>query len=174
MLKREEEEEQLKVDVLLNTSISRKYWRQFCSWVCLLEKLTRLHKLNSSGNFAMFVPSVFHFLKFYSVCIQRSINWNKHAEIWVDKRFVSLYHTGTYLQALRPRAFQRKLKAFLKIGICFRKRQSILAEISLLQSRAPGPDCPHTYTGIDCPWNSWLPSLAVFKIGFHETLSNLI
>lgn len=28
LLKREEEEKQQKVDVLLNTSISRKYWRQ--------------------------------------------------------------------------------------------------------------------------------------------------
>lgn len=34
--------------------------------------------------FAVFASSVFYLFLFYSVCVQRSFNTNKHGEVWVD------------------------------------------------------------------------------------------
>lgn len=40
--------------------------------------------------FAASASSIFDLYLLYSLCVQRSSNTNKHAEIWVDKKFMTL------------------------------------------------------------------------------------
>lgn len=40
--------------------------------------------------FAVFASSAFYLFLFYPVCVQSSFNTNKHAEVWVDKKFMTL------------------------------------------------------------------------------------